>query len=362
MERFTQSMQEYLKPIWKGERMENETLMFVGESDTGVLLYEPKKIISVKDYCLEKSFVLNEDYRVDGRLFHRLSDAIPYWNENEYYTDEFEIYRIGANKAICDRYGRQKFLKYGEGNTFTQKQIAVSYVHEDKWCGPVPCGKSEKFARLLKKLRNGEPCKLLFYGDSITTGCNASGTQQGGMIAPYMPPFPELTREYLSEKFGCAVECVNTAVGGMGTMWGLENMEERVIAHKPDTVFLAFGMNDPRMPSEEYNGIIRKIIDRIASELPQTEIMLISSILPNNESDEDWFANQTIFHKELTEIEKNYSFVGSANVTEMQEYILKTGKRYRDMTANNINHPNDFGHRLYAQVILTTLLGEEFNI
>ncbi len=64
----------------------------------------------------------------------------------------------------------------------------------------------------------------------------------------------------------------------------------------------------------------------------------------------------------MNEIEKEYQFVGLANVTVMQEHILKTGKRYRDMTANNINHPNDFGHRLYAQVILATLLGKDFDL
>jgi len=27
-------------------------------------------------------------------------------------------------------------------------------------------------------------------------------------------------------------------------------------------------------------------------------------------------------------------------------------KTHHDLTGNGINHPNDFGHRLYAQVIL----------
>ena len=30
------------------------------------------------------------------------------------------------------------------------------------------------------------------------------------------------------------------------------------------------------------------------------------------------------------------------------------------MTGNNINHPNDFVARLYAQVILKTMLGGEY--
>lgn len=362
MARFTQDLKSYLKPFWMGNTVENETFMFVGEADRGVFLYKPKKILSVKDYYLEKDFVLNEDYLIEGRSFRRSGEKIPYWKEDEYYCDRFEIYKIGAKKEICERFGGQRFLKYGEGNTFTQKQIAVSYTHEDGWNGPVPVGKSEKFACALKKIKSGETCRFLFYGDSITTGCNASGTPQGGMTSPFMPPFPELIRMYLNDEFSAKIESVNTAVGGMDTAWGLENVEERVIAYKPDLVFLAFGMNDPKTPIEQYASMIRETIEKIHTALPQTEILTISSILPNDEADGEWFANQRLFHQELTKIEEEYSFVGTANVTEMQEYILKTGKRYRDMTANNINHPNDFGHRLYAQVILTTLLGQEFKV
>ena len=62
------------------------------------------------------------------------------------------------------------------------------------------------------------------------------------------------------------------------------------------------------------------------------------------------------------ELEKEYEFVGFANVTVMQAYMLEKGKRYRDMTANNINHPNDFAQRLYAQVILAALLGKDFDL
>ncbi|MBR1868256.1 MAG: SGNH/GDSL hydrolase family protein, partial [Clostridia bacterium] len=158
------------------------------------------------------------------------------------------------------------------------------------------------------------------------------------------------------------IELVNTSVGGMATKWGLENVDERVIAYAPDIVFIAFGMNDPATPRSVYKNMLKEMIEKIRKSLPSAEIMLVSSILPNNEADEYWCANQRFFHNDMAELEKEYSFVGSADVTVIQEYVLKAGKRYRDMTANNINHPNDFGHRLYAQVILTTLLGEDFNL
>lgn len=40
-----------------------------------------------------------------------------------------------------------------------------------------------------------------------------------------------------------------------------------------------------------------------------------------------------------------------ADITSVHLQLLET-KAYRDMTGNNINHPNDFLTRIYAQVIM----------
>ena len=46
--------------------------------------------------------------------------------------------------------------------------------------------------------------------------------------------------------------------------------------------------------------------------------------------------------------------VALADVTAVWEMMLKN-KHDLDLTGNGLNHPNDFGHRLYAQVILSIL-------
>jgi hypothetical protein len=45
-----------------------------------------------------------------------------------------------------------------------------------------------------------------------------------------------------------------------------------------------------------------------------------------------------------------------AKMTSMSQRILEN-KRFRDHTGNNINHPNDFLGRLYAQVVYETVIG-----
>ena len=43
-----------------------------------------------------------------------------------------------------------------------------------------------------------------------------------------------------------------------------------------------------------------------------------------------------------------------ADVTAVWELLLKH-KHDLDLTGNGLNHPNDFGHRLYAQAILARI-------
>jgi hypothetical protein len=49
--------------------------------------------------------------------------------------------------------------------------------------------------------------------------------------------------------------------------------------------------------------------------------------------------------------------VALADMTSIWEEFFKR-KKDADLTGNGVNHPNDFGHRVYAQVISTLLVDE----
>ncbi len=60
------------------------------------------------------------------------------------------------------------------------------------------------------------------------------------------------------------------------------------------------------------------------------------------------------YTEELRKLADQYDGVVMANMTEIHRHIL-TRKNYRDITGNNVNHPNDFISRMYAQVLLRTV-------
>jgi hypothetical protein len=40
--------------------------------------------------------------------------------------------------------------------------------------------------------------------------------------------------------------------------------------------------------------------------------------------------------------------------------MMMSRKNYLDVTGNGLNHPNDFGYRVLAEVVLTAILGPDY--
>ena len=356
------NLNTYLLPYWDSNVVYNETVMFVGADDEAPLLYNPTRIVSVRNYGLDIEYKEGVDYVIENNKIKRTpNSSIPYFEVDQYYLSSPDSIAIKVlnDKADTPLTGT-RYLKYGEGDTFTRKQIAITYCHADTWQGTKPQGKSSRLANVLTKIKNADDVNIVYYGDSITTGCNASGTSAGGNVSPYMPGFFNMINEYLENKYGCFVFSSNTAVAGWTTSQGLAAVEARVLDKNPDLLVLGFGMNDMNTPVASYKSMIKSMIDQLHAHNPNANVILVGTTVPNYES--DWYGNQEYFVGALNELENEYDFVAVADMTTMHKDIFAQGKRFRDVTGNNINHPNDFVVRAYAQVILQTLLGEDFTV
>ena len=69
-------------------------------------------------------------------------------------------------------------------------------------------------------------------------------------------------------------------------------------------------------------------------------------MLANKEA-EGYYRQQYLFINELNKLK--CEGVAVMDVTSVHAALLER-KSYRDMTGNNVNHPNDFLSRIYAQV------------
>lgn len=355
----------YLRPYWNTREMYNETVLFVGENDSAPLLYQPSEIISVRNYGLDIEYKENEDYVLEnGKIKRTPNSKIPYMEINEYYkkvadSTELILDKSAVEEQMLSLIPGPRYLKYGETTTFTKYQIAVTYRHNQPWKYDMVEGQSQNFTSFISKLEAGENAKILFFGDSITVGCNASGSDKGGNVSPYCETWTTMVTEYLNSKYGVNLEYVNTAIGGTNSRQGLERFEKDVLAHNPDLLVIAYGMNDRETTEQNYIYYIEQMVERYNSENPDGCVLLVSPMLPNPECS-NWNRNQTKWEGILSDIATNNEFCALAPVSYLNKCLQESGKRYRDYTANNVNHPNDFIVRLYAQTVLKTLLGDAF--
>jgi lysophospholipase L1-like esterase len=151
-----------------------------------------------------------------------------------------------------------------------------------------------------------------------------------------------LVANTLQKRFGTTVTLVNFSASRTEPGWGIK-MVPKVTEQKPDLVLLAFGMNDGGGFEEK----MRKLRDDVVASNPGADIVLVASMSGNPRffGADGFAAKSKVLGKMVT---KN---VALADVTTPWQEILKT-KPFSDLSGNNVNHPNDFGHRLYAQVVL----------
>ena len=344
----------YMLPYWDGYVMYQESAMVLENEDGTIpdipLLYHAVEIVSVRSSDLQTLYEEGRDYTlVDGKLHIPEGSTIRSIEYTTYYPPEKTATSFPRNYE----YGTG-FIYFSEGLMLHSMQIAVTYKHHDRFQGEIPAYKGDQLPKTLEKLQNGEPLKIVLYGDSISTGVNSSGVLWSQPMAPaWYQMFMDKTKQVYPS---ANINFVNTAVGGMASNWGAENAGTRAADHMPDLCIIAFGMNDgtARFSPATFRKNIQTIMDTVTAKNPNCEFILIATMLPNAEVS-NFMGCQKEYLPELEKMEKTGVVV--ADMTTFHEALLAK-KRYCDMTGNNVNHPNDFLARAYAQVLFQTVAGQ----
>jgi len=343
-----------LRPFWLSTTMEGESLLFIKESESGQpkasLLFEPTRILSVASSSGEVTYQQGRDY-----LWKPGSKEIVLPQGSRIVAKAPQDLRRPAKSqryALSHRDGNGEIL-FGATHEYHDMQTVVTYTHKSgAWDGPVPSFAGDRLPRTIEKLRQKQPLSIALLGDSISTGCNASGWAN---VAPFQPPYQDLLVEHLRAVYGARVTLKNFAVGGTSAAWGLANIGQ-VVKARPDLVILAFGMNDAAgRPAKDYRADIQGMVDAVCRARPETEFILVATMLGNR----DWVTLQQELFGQFRDALASLARPGvaMADMTSVWAELLKHKKDW-DLTGNGVNHPNDFGHRVYAQVLSALLIPE----
>ena len=376
---------KYLSPVWAGEISYAESA-FVKESENGrvepiSLLYPVDEIISVRSADLGTLYVEDVDYYVDdnGDIVILPDGNIPVLAYEDYIFDNdgrTVTAAGGKPQYVAGQPGKQ--FVYGEISTanggMSHWVIAVTYKHSSDCILTTPEGKSDELENFIDKLEAGDDVTIVSIGDSITEGWSSSGVK--GKRAPYCPPYNEMVADYIQSMYeDSTVEFHNLGISGSTAGGGtISNGQpngsnpvllDQVCDYNPDLVMVAYGMNDGGGTNpNDYANRIDTIIKYISEKCPDACIVIVGTTLPNLEM--SWSdGGNTIgtYHAQYPEAlaarepdwAEDYN-VAVADVTTVNIDMYER-KIYQDVTGSNSNHPNDYMHRIYAQVILQTIFG-----
>ncbi len=342
-----------LTPVWDSLTVHAESSILLQETDGGPLVgrlaFPVDELLSVRMANRSATFTAAEGLKVDhstGRFELPASSQAPRIQSAELFP------ATGSPMSYKHRVGKpEQSLLYGPGRWFHDRQVEVTYRRKNEsWTGYRPVFAERNLPRTIGRLRAGERVVVGVSGDSISAGGDASKLAGA---EPHQPPFADLVAAQLRASYPGEIVLKNRAIGGWSIANGNQDLD-KLLAEKPDLIIMAYGMNDVgRRDPAWFKDQAKQFIARVRSEARHAELILVTPMLGTVE----WVHTpREMFFKYRDELAPMTGpGIVLADVTEIWHELLRR-KHDLDLTGNGLNHPNDYGHRLYAQTILSLLV------
>ena len=323
-------MDNLINPFWLSTMMDAESVVFMGDGSEPIeaaLLFQPDTIWSVTNAAADVRYVEDDDYYVDRQAGG--------------------IVRVPGSRMPCVT---PEAVAAADGQLTHGRTVAVTYSHASgQWRGFVPANAGTDLPRTTRLLQQRRPLTICLTGDSISEGYDASGFHG---LPPYQPAFATLVASALQQLINPDVHLHNFGTAGWTTADALWNTAP-ITGVNPDLVVVAFGMNDAAYAeADEYAGNVSKLVAAVRSDVAHAEFILVSPMLPTPEC--GWVVHARFAQYRDVLAQMAGDGVALADVTRMWTDLLER-KHPHDLSGNGWNHPNDFGHRIYAQMILAVM-------
>lgn len=199
----------------------------------------------------------------------------------------------------------------------------------------------------LYRLKTEKHLRLGFFGGSITDGTGASDMERTSYRA--------IVTDALRRSFPDAeIESVNASIGGTGTGYGMFRCRKDLLSKDPELIFVEFAVNDWGDSYENVLPRAESIFRAIRMTSPTADIVTVFSAhneiaeaLENGKEFESRSAIVTAAHR--------YKVATADPGAALLSRILLEGGRFDDYIPDTV-HPNDDGHRIMGECIVSLLL------
>jgi len=195
-------------------------------------------------------------------------------------------------------------------------------------------------ARTKQKLGQGGRFHVGTYGDSITAGGEASRPHYA---------FTNRYADHLRSRYPKAeIILRDVSIPGKTSREGIALFADKLATlGQLDLVLIGFGMNDHNRGGaepEEFKANLVELVRLTREQSPEADIILFSAFPPNAEWKQA--THRMNEYADATREAAQATSCAYADVHGVWQRVLER-KDQPSVLANNINHPNNFGHWLY---------------
>ncbi|MCP4452257.1 MAG: hypothetical protein GY809_12405 [Planctomycetes bacterium] len=220
----------------------------------------------------------------------------------------------------------------------------------------VECRAREGLPNVFVKLRQGQVVRIAYLGGSITA-------QQGWR--------PKTLNWFRSQFPEADISEINAAIGGTGSDLGVFRLQQDVLDHRPDLLFVEFAVNDGGAPVHRIHQAMEGIVRQTIKADPSTDICFVYTLVggwtqtlrggkfPRAASAMEVIADHygiPSIHMGLKvarlEGQGTLLFAGAKPKTEAEKAAL--GGRIV-FSPDNVHPYPDSGHELYLQAVIRSM-------
>lgn len=183
---------------------------------------------------------------------------------------------------------------------------------------------------------------LVFHGHSVPSG------YWSGSKVHTLESYPHLLLKKLTEVYPYAViNVIKTSIGGEWAEKGQKRFTTDVLPHKPDVLFIDYGLNDMGIGLERSKIAWSKMIEEALAK--KIKVVLITPS-PDQRQDISLPENKLALHaKQIRALAAEYK-VGLADPFAEFQKIAREKGDVKDVMSH-VNHPNQKGHDIIAEEI-----------
>lgn len=193
--------------------------------------------------------------------------------------------------------------------------------------GIVHSGNWYALRRVMDRAAAGERITVGFIGGSIT---------QGSLSSTPETCYAYLVYRWWAEKYS-EIRYINAGIGGTTSQFGVARVEEDLLQHRPDVVFIEFSVNDECSGhfQETYEGLVRTVLRSGAAPF-----------LIHNVCYDSGYSAEDVH----LAIGRHYGLPCVSMKTSIYPELVSGRIANRDITPDDL-HPNDAGHALVARIV-----------